>query len=97
MFTQAKAKELKALGWPDDDLWTVICWTEHVEPPISSNPYSGRERHEVLEVRVDGETWILDSRFNEPYLWTNPPADYLWEGEQTSDNEFRDVSQTGLT
>ena len=75
MYTQTKSKELKALGWSDDDLWTVICWTEHVAPPISDNSYSGRERHEVLEVRIDGETWILDSRFADPYLWTKPPTE----------------------
>ena len=97
MFTQAKAKELKALGWPDESLWTAICYTELVEPRISDNIYSGRERHEVLEVRLPGETWILDSRFLEPYRWDTPPADYLWEGEQNTDNEFVNVSTTGLT
>lgn len=97
MFTQAKSAELKRLGWPDEALWTVICWIERVTPPISDNIYSGRERHEVLEVRLPGETWILDSRFLEPYRWDQPAADYLWEGEQTADNEFRDVSKTGLT
>lgn len=97
MFTEAKATELKRLGWPDETLWTIICYTEHVTSPISDTPYSGRERHEVLEVRLPGETWILDSRFLDPYRWDQPPADYLWEGQQDNQNEFVDVSATGLT
>lgn len=97
MFTEAKATELKRLGWPDDALWTIICYTERVAAPISDNPYSGRERHEVLEVRLPGETWILDSRFLDPYRWDQPPADYLWEGQQDNQNKFVDVSATGLT
>lgn len=97
MFAEMKSDRLEALGWPENDLWTVICWTELVESPISGDPYSGRERHAVLEVRLPGETWILDSRFDAPYRWDDPPADYRWEGEQTPDDLFRDVSKTGLT
>lgn len=99
-YTQAKADALEALGWDPDALWTVICWTEPVGPVVADHPYSGRERHEILEVRLPGETWLLDSRWPEPCRYGDPTSDiagYLFEGEQTIDNEFRDVSRTGLT
>lgn len=96
-YTQRKSDDLEALGWPSAALWTVLCWTEPVGPVIADHPYSGRERHEVLEVRLPGETWILDSRFLDPYRWDQPPADYLWEGQQDNQNKFVDVSATGLT
>lgn len=99
-YVQRKADALEMFGWDPNRLWSVICWTEPVAPVVAGHPYSGRERHEVLEVRLSGETWILDSRWPEPERYGDPAADiaaYLWEGEQLPDNSFLDVSRSGLT
>lgn len=86
-----KADELKALGWPASALTVILCFTEPVRPPPDD-----REYHAVLGVDVDGQTWVLDSRFDDIYLWTQPPADYRWDRQQIAGTtEFRDAS-TGL-
>lgn len=97
-YVMAKASALRDTGWDPKFLFGVLCWTERVMPDTDpNNLYSGRERHAVLGVLVDYETFILDSRFDDLYRWDQPLADYLWEHAQISGTtNWRDVSQTGL-
>lgn len=75
-YVLAKATALRNVGWDPRALTVIVCWTEPVDEPPQ------RERHGVLGVDVDGETWILDNRFPAPYRMRNPSADYLWEMRQ---------------
>lgn len=93
-----KAEKLREAGWPVTDLSVILTWTEVVIPPAPENDNTGREYHAVLGVKVDSELWILDSRFDPIYLPANCPADYKWQRQQdTNDNLFHDISQTGPT
>ena len=65
-----KASKMRDLGWAREALTVVTCYTE-----------TG-ERHAVLAVDGDGETWIMDSRFDQPYPFDSPPAAYRWESRQ---------------
>lgn len=100
-YVLAKADQLKTLGWAPTDLTVVLCWTEPVKAPPdppTGQPSDTREYHAVLACDAGGNTWVLDSRFDDIYLWTQPPADYLWDRQQIAGTtDFRDVSVTGLT
>ena len=77
-FVQLKADKLKAAGWPEAALTTLLCWTE----PL---PEEGGQRgyHAVLAVQAgDPIAMILDSRFDEPYPMDAPPVDYQWDRRQ---------------
>lgn len=71
-YVMLKAAKMRDLGWPAERLTVVICYTET------------NERHAVLAVEGDGETWIMDSRFDAPYPLDNPPAEYRWESRQVA-------------
>lgn len=78
-----KGKLLAGEAWPPDSLTIVTCWTEHVTPPTDSNdPTSGRIYHAVLAAHLAANIFILDSRYDEVYLWTARPYDYLWWKQQ---------------
>jgi predicted transglutaminase-like cysteine proteinase len=84
-YVLAKADELRKQGWAETDMTVVLCYVE-----------TG-EYHAVLGVAVEGEIWILDSRFDRIYLWAQPPAAYRWDRQQIAGTvDFRDVSATGL-
>lgn len=67
-----KAEKLRAAGWPPLALTVVECWTET------------DEYHAVLAVEVEGEDWILDSRFPDIYPMRSPPAPYRWDRRQVA-------------
>lgn len=77
-YVLAKATQLRAAGWDPLSLTVIVCWTEPVGDPPA------RERHAVLAVEIEGETWILDNRFPLPYRKTQPAADYVWEMRQVA-------------
>lgn len=74
-YTEAKAERLRQAGWSPLALTVMLCWTEEL-------PGIGREYHAMLAVGVDGETWMLDSRFPDIYQLDQPPADYRWDRRQ---------------
>lgn len=76
-YVLAKADRLRDAGWPGTSLTVVLCWTEPVgNPPI-------REYHAVLAVDAgDADPWILDSRQDDIYRMSAPPADYEWDRRQ---------------
>lgn len=87
-YVEDKAERLRQSGWNPLDLTVVLCWTEPVLPPPND-----REYHAVLAVKVGGETWILDSRFDTVYQPANTPADYQWDRQQIAGTvEFRDAA-----
>lgn len=67
-----KASKMRDMGWAREALTVVLCYTE-----------TG-ERHAVLAVEGNGETWIMDSRFDLPYPIDSPPAAYRWESRQVA-------------
>lgn len=75
-YVLAKASALRDAGWDPLCLTVIVCWTEPVDEPPQ------RERHAVLAVAVDGETWILDNRYSEPYRMGDGTVDYVWEMRQ---------------
>lgn len=77
-YVLAKSEALQDLGWPQSALAEIICWTEPVEDPPAP------VRHGVLGVQLPGDpiTWILDSRFADPYRMDQPLRPYRWEGRQ---------------
>jgi predicted transglutaminase-like cysteine proteinase len=81
-YTQRKATLLRErYGWPASDLAEIICYVE-----------TG-ERHAVLRVMVDGEAWILDSRFNDIQAMYPPRVGYRYEAEQIAGTtEFRSIA-----
>lgn len=97
-YTQMKADQLKTLGWLGTDLTVVLCWCEPGTDTVTANNPQGRGYHAVLACDASGDTWILDSRAADIYLWTQKPFDYLWYRQQIpGTTEFRDVSVTGLS
>jgi predicted transglutaminase-like cysteine proteinase len=93
-----KSIELQQLGMTENDYSLVICWTELTGPITNSaDPHSGRERHEVLAVDLDGQLLIMDSRYERVGVWNDAPwTAYLWEHQQiVGTTDFRDAS-TGL-
>jgi|HubBroStandDraft_1064217.scaffolds.fasta_scaffold210367_1 predicted transglutaminase-like cysteine proteinase len=85
-YTLMKADKLKALGWQASELTEVFCWVEpEGNPPV-------RGYHAVLAVSLDGECWILDSRFDPIYKPSDPSADYLWDKQQiVGTTDFRSL------
>jgi predicted transglutaminase-like cysteine proteinase len=80
-YVQMKADKLKIVGWAPTFLTTILCYVE-----------TG-EYHAVLGVLVDDETWILDSRYDAPYLMSNPPPGYRWDRRQVAGTtEFQPVA-----
>ncbi len=98
-YVEAKATALREVGWPVEDLLTILCWTEVVGDP--SDQWGGREYHAVLRVDADGDLYILDSRVQDPaqiYLANEPVYDYRWDKEQVVGTDgYCDISQTGVT
>lgn len=69
----AKAERLQELGWNPLYLTQINCYTEPVEKPPAP------VYHAVLGVEIPGDqTWILDSRFAEPYPLNQPVKPYQW-------------------
>lgn len=86
MYTQRKADDLKALGWPASALTVILCYVE-----------TG-EYHACLAVDdgTPGNPLILDSRFPQVYRKNQPPAAYRWALQQVAGTtDFVPVAQRG--
>lgn len=67
--------------WPPEDLTEIVCYVE-----------TG-ERHAILRVMVDGEPWILDSRFPDITPMYPPRGGYRYEAEQIAGTtEFQPIA-----
>lgn len=90
-YSVRKSIALQQMGMSNADYSLVICWTE----PVGDPPARGR--HEVLAVRLGGELYIMDSRYDQVGLWDGDPwTSYVWEHEQIPNSlDWRDAS-TGL-
>lgn len=92
-YTEDKADKLKSAGFNPMTLTTVLLYCEPGTDAVTVDNPQGRGYHAVLGVNCGGDTWIMDSRFDSPYLWTDPQADYQWHLQQIPGTEsFRDAS-----
>lgn len=81
-----KSERLRAAGWPESALTVLLCWTE----PEGDPPQP--QYHAVLAVDCGDETWVLDSRFPDPYYYGLPPAGYRYDRRQIAGTtEFREA------
>lgn len=82
-FVLMKSDKLRDAGLPPTDMFVILCWTEIVTPVTNpDDPTSGRIYHATLGVDLDGETWVLDSRFDQIYRMSEPPVDYRYDRRQ---------------
>ena len=97
-YVVAKANALRNMGVAPEEMSVVLCWTEPVKAPPdppTGQPSDTREYHAVLACDAGGEGFILDSRADDIYLWSDPPFDYLWWYQQTPDTvDFSDACRT---
>jgi predicted transglutaminase-like cysteine proteinase len=91
-FVEDKADQLRQRGVDPLTLTILLLWTEPVLPPPNE-----REYHAILCVQLEGQNWLLDSRFTDIYQMDDPPVDYRYDRQQIPGTvDFRDLSQTGL-
>lgn len=74
-YTLNKAERAQTMGWPQAELYAVLCNTEIVD---------GQREYHCVQAIDDGEPQplILDSRFPQVYRMNECPTDYEWLDRQ---------------